>query len=246
MSADTTQTATPRASARRTDEFMSVVAHDLRNPLAVVKASAQMALRQVQRGDTESATRRITAIVEQAERLNDLLESFVDAARVGEGALALRLDSVDLGRLVRESAEHARPTAAEAPVQRQLLVEAEDGVVVQADARRLGRAVRSLAQNAFLYGDPSSPVVIRMLAEDECVRVLFVGGGPGPLPDEQEQLFQRFYRGHMAAEVGHSGSGLGLYLARGIARAHGGDARQVPGEEPDTFEIELPLSVRPA
>ena len=64
------------------------------------------------------------------------------------------------------------------------------------------------------------------------------GGGPGPDAEEVAHLFERFYRGRSAAEAGQSGSGLGLFTARGIARSHGGDVRRIDG---DSFEIELPL-----
>ena len=94
--------------AAETDEFMSVAAHDLRNPIAVVRASAQMAQRQINRGDTVSAQGRLAAIVEQADRLTDMLETFLDAARIGSGRLPLGADRVDLRDLVQDAANRAR------------------------------------------------------------------------------------------------------------------------------------------
>ena len=73
--------------AAETEEFMSVAAHDVRNPIAVVRASAQMAQRQIARGDTVGAQGRLAAIVEQTDRLTDMLETFLDAARIGSGHL---------------------------------------------------------------------------------------------------------------------------------------------------------------
>ena len=70
------------------------------------------------------------------------------------------------------------------------------------------------------------------------VRLTVSGGGRGPYDEEVAHLFERFYRGRSAAEAGQAGSGLGLFTARGLARLHGGDVRQVDG---DRFEIELPL-----
>src|SRR5260370_898771 len=69
---------------------MSVAAHDLRNPIAVVRASAQMAQRQINRGDTEGAQGRLTAIVDQTDRLSDMLETFLDPARMGPGPTPTR------------------------------------------------------------------------------------------------------------------------------------------------------------
>src|SRR5690348_18351518 len=78
--------------AAETEEFMSVAAHDIRNPIAVVRASAQMAQRQVNRGDVDGAQVRLKSIVEQTDRLTEMLESFLDAARIGAGNLPLKPD----------------------------------------------------------------------------------------------------------------------------------------------------------
>src|SRR5436309_13965055 len=87
---------------------MSVAAHDLRNPIAVVRASAQMALRQINRGDTEGAQGRLAAIVEQTDRLTDMLETFLDAARISAAHLSLRTDRVNLHDVVADAAEWVR------------------------------------------------------------------------------------------------------------------------------------------
>ncbi|TMF06419.1 MAG: hypothetical protein E6I52_00460, partial [Chloroflexi bacterium] len=75
----------PELGAAETEEFMSVAAHDLRNPIAVVRASAQMAQRQINRGDTPAAQTRLKSIVDQTDRLTEMLETFLDAARLGAG-----------------------------------------------------------------------------------------------------------------------------------------------------------------
>src|SRR5262245_34183717 len=87
---------------------MSVAAHDLRNPIAVVRASAQMAQRQMARGDRDAASGRLKAIVEQTDRLTEMLESFLDAARISDGRLFLRRESVDLREAVDIAVERAR------------------------------------------------------------------------------------------------------------------------------------------
>src|SRR5438132_7917301 len=97
----------PEPGAAETEEFMSVAAHDLRNPIAVVRASAQMAQRQINRGDTDAAQGRLAAIVDQTDRLSDMLETFLDAARIGTGRLALRPDRGDLRELVDDAASPA-------------------------------------------------------------------------------------------------------------------------------------------
>ena len=219
---------------------MSVAAHDLRNPIAVVRASAQMAQRQINRGDAEGAQGRLAAIVDQTDRLSDMLETFLDAARIGAERLALRPDRVDLREIVDDAANRARSLRLGGEHgDRELECTIPDGCVGRWDRPRMTRAVRALLANALLYGDPSLPVHIAAHREDGRVRLIITGGGPGPDPDEAMHLFERFYRGRSAAEAGQAGSGLGLFTARGIARMHGGEVRRLEG---DTFELELPLT----
>jgi two-component system, NtrC family, sensor histidine kinase KinB len=101
------------------------------------------------------------------------------------------------------------------------------------------RASRALIENALLYGDPTRPVEVRVECGPEEVLVRVRDGGPGPSPDEAEHVFERFFRGRSATQVDYVGPGLGLFTARGIARAHGGDVRLGPSG--DAFVLELPL-----
>jgi signal transduction histidine kinase len=216
---------------------MSVAAHDLRNPIAVMKASAQMAQRQMRRGDLEAAEGRLNAIIDQSDRLTEMLETFVDAARISAGGLPLRVETVDLRDVVATARNRTRVLVGN-HVTRTVEVSIPDGCVGGWDRARLVRAVRALLANALLYGDPAQPVRVHASRDGRRVRLRVSGGGPGPDPDEQAHLFERFFRGRSAAEAGQSGSGLGLFTARGIAREHGGDLRRL---EADTFELELPL-----
>ena len=223
---------------------MSVAAHDIRNPIAVVRASAQMAQRQLNRGDADAVRGRLAAIVEQTDRVAEMLETFLDAARSAAGRLPLRREEVDLRELIESAVERARRVSGE-PSDRPLLLDMPQPCLGVWDPARTTRAVRALIENAILYGDGSAPIQVAVRPEGGRVRVVVSGGGRGPDANEAEHLFERFYRGPSAAEVGHGGSGLGLYTARGIARAHGGNVkRSGPDQPPDSFEIELPLAPR--
>jgi signal transduction histidine kinase len=225
------------AGAVETEEFMSVAAHDLRNPIAVVRASAQMAQRQVNRGDTDGAQARLKSIVDQTDRLTEMLEGFLDAARIGAGNLPLRLEHIDLRVVVEQATERTRMLIAD-QLDRQVDIDIPEGCIGAWDRPRIVRAVRALLSNALMYGPPSSPVLIQATVHSRRVRLTISGGGPGPDAEEVQHLFERFYRGRSAAEAGQSGSGLGLFTARGIARMHGGDVSRLEG---DVFELELPL-----
>jgi signal transduction histidine kinase len=217
---------------------MSVAAHDLRNPIAVVRASAQMAQRQIGRGDANGAQTRLKSIVDQTDRLTEILESFLDAARIGAGNLPLRTEQVDLRTVTDLAVERAAALAGD-QLDRAIDVDIPEDCVGIWDHARIARAIRALISNAYLYGDPAQPVTLRARRDGERVRLVVSGGGTGPDADEAAHLFERFYRGRSAAEAGQSGSGLGLFTARGIARLHGGDVRRL---EADQFEIELPIT----
>jgi signal transduction histidine kinase len=224
--------------AAETEEFMSVAAHDLRNPIAVVRASAQMAQRQVNRGDTAGAQARLKSIVEQTDRLTEMLESFLDAARIGAGNLPLKPERMDLREVVAHATDRTQALLGQ-HIDRSFQIDIPEGFIGAWDRTRISRALRSLLANAMIFGRPDAPVEVRARRDGNRVRVSVSGGGPGPEPDEIPNLFVRFFRGRSAAEAGQSGSGLGLFTARGIARMHGGDVRRLDG---DVFELELPLS----
>jgi signal transduction histidine kinase len=221
---------------------MAVVAHDLRNPIAVVRASGQMGLRQVERGDWEAACQRLRAIVEQADRLTKLLEAFLDAAQIQARRVPLRPERVNLAEIVQAAVERVRAMLGE-HTRRPLEMNLAENCVGLWDRVRVGRAVVALVENAFLYGASDAPVRVSMARAGPRVRLTVSGGGPGPAAEEEHRLFEQFFRGQLAAEVGHSGSGLGLYTSRGITRAHGGEVRRAPGGPADAFEMELPLSL---
>jgi len=219
------------------EEFMAVAAHDLRNPIAVVRASAQMGLRQIERSDYDAAQRRLRAIVEQTDRLTELIEMFLDAARISADRLGLHLDrSIDLRDVIDAAIERVLRLTPET-VHRPISVRMDQRCVGAWDMERLVRALQALLSNALLYGVSGDSVIVVVDVDDTYTRVQVTGGGTGPDADESAHLFERFYRGKSAADAGQAGSGLGLFVARGIARGHGGDVRRL---HDDVFELALP------
>jgi two-component system phosphate regulon sensor histidine kinase PhoR len=168
-----------------------------------------------------------------------MLETFLDAARIGAARLPNKPEHVDLRDVVDSATARSHTLLGEHVDRREVEYDIPEGLIGAWDPVRIVRAVRALVTNALLYGDPAVPVRVEAKRlPNNRVRMIVTGGGPGPDSDELAHLFERFYRGRSAAEAGQSGSGLGLFTARGIARMHGGDVRRIEG---DTFEIELPL-----
>jgi signal transduction histidine kinase len=190
-------------------------------------------------GDMDAVRGRLTAIVQQTDRLTEMIETFLDAARIGnERQPPLQIEPrVDLREVVEVAVARARMLAPD-QLERDVEVEVPDGCIGAWDRPRVVRAVRALLTNAMYYGPSTAPVRVIATRSGSSVLLAISGGGAGPDADEVEHLFERFYRGATAAEAGQSGSGLGLYVSRGIARWHGGDVQRRFG---DTFEIELPL-----
>ena len=238
---DSPTAAEPARQVSDAERLISAAAHDLRNPIAVMRASAQMAARQVLRGDAESAQRRLDAIVAQTERATALLERFVDAAQVQANNMPLRREPVRLSELVQEAVARARTMTGERGG-REVELSLADGCAGDWDRARVGRAVYALVENAFLYGQAEAPVRIETACGGGMARLVISGGGEGPVSGERDRLFEPYFRGHAAAEAGQSGSGLGLFTARGIARAHGGEVRLADGGPPDAFGLDLPLA----
>ena len=225
-----------------THTFLYRAVQDLSNPIAVIRASARMAERQLSRGDAEAVRRRLQAIIEQTDRLHETLEAFLEAESVATGRLPLRSERLDLREVVQAALDGARRTVGER-AGRRVEIDVAEGCVGSWDRARVVRAIRMLLENAFTYGDPSAPVRVWAERGPGRVRLRVSGGGPGPTHDELSRLFERFFRGRSAAEAGQAGRGLGLYSARGIARAHGGEVRLAPSPtEADVFEIELPIA----
>jgi signal transduction histidine kinase len=229
-----------RGNAAEAEEFMAVAAHDLRNPIAVVRASAQMAQRHLRRADPDAAQVRLAAIVQQTDRLTEMIETFLDASRISAGRLPLQSEaSVDLRHVIDGAIDRARLLLPDF-AQREVAIEMNRPCTGAWDRIRLMRAIHALLANALIYGDTSTTVQVDVQVAGDAVYVRVTGHGPGPDAGEVEHLFEQFYRGKSSADAGQAGSGLGLFVARGIAQRHGGDVRRVEG---DIFELELPLAL---
>jgi signal transduction histidine kinase len=232
-----------RAAIRARDEFISIASHELKTPLTALKLRLRSSLRFGERltaaGDPEAEkmSRALAASSATADRLGGLVDDLLDVSRLTAGRLALRLERVDLGELLREVVARLRDQAAEVSSTIELAIAAP--VVGVWDRGRLEQLVTNLLSNAIKYG-LGKPIVVSAEIAAHHLRLQVRDEGLGIPRADQSRIFQAFERLPTAERVG--GLGLGLYIGRQIAAAHGGTLSvESDAGAGATFTLELPL-----
>lgn len=205
-----------RKAVRTRDEVVSIVSHDLRNPLGVVAAAADLLLDLPL--DEEERRRQVEIIARSAARMSRLIEDLLDVSRIEAGALVVRTAQEDPEEILEEVRSEFEDQAADRGLR--LVVAVERGTPpARADRDRVLQALSNLIGNALKF-TPSGGT-IRVTAEPAGDGVAFSVEDDGPgIPEEaQAHLFDRFWQ---AERHGRTGAGLGLAIVRGIAEAHGG------------------------
>ncbi|MFG1947343.1 sensor histidine kinase [Nonomuraea sp. NPDC048826] len=224
--------------ARR--ELVAWVSHDLRTPLAGMRAMAE-ALEDGVVSDPETVGRYHRQIKREVERLSGMVDDLFELSRIHAGALRLTPARVGLADLVADTLAGAEPLARAKGVL--LSAEAAEPVPVSADASALGRALRNLVVNAIEHTPSGRPVVLRAGADVATAR-LSVSDSCGGIPEEDlPRVFEVAFRGEAArTPTSDGGAGLGLAIAQGIVRAHDGVIGVANEGSGCRFEIRLPLA----
>ncbi len=225
------------SASRRLDEireeFLSTAAHELKTPLAVIKAYAQL-MQKREPGEAQA----LSVIQRQVDRLSRLVQHLLDTSRLrldeGEG----RRERFDVAALAAEILERMRP----ASPAHDLVLDAHPAVVV-ADRERIGRVITSLLDNAVRFSPDGGPVEARVEPNGAQVTVSIRDRGLGIPPERQAHVFERFYRAHAGTPDDYGGLGLGLDMSREIVRRYGGRMwfESAPGVG-STFRFSLPLA----
>jgi PAS domain S-box-containing protein len=206
-----------RELERLRDEWTSLVAHDLRQPVQVIALASAMLDRVL--GDDGSGARANERIRSAAKRLQRMVDDLLDLSRLDARKLELSRRRLGLGELVREIAE--RPSEATDGHAIEVVIRGED-TSVSCDADRIDQIVGNLLSNAAKYGAKAAPIRVEVVARSDEVEVAVTNDGPGIPPGELEHLFSRFFRSAGARASGVRGVGLGLHICRGLVEAHGG------------------------
>jgi signal transduction histidine kinase len=224
-----------REAHERQRRFVADASHEMRNPLAAIRSTAESALD----GPADSADQRaaLGAILGASERLTALTDDLLLLARSEQGLLEPHPQRLDLSVVVAEVAEEARAASGRPD---SILVTLAPDLEIQADDAEIRRIVSNLVDNALRHGPGGGPIRVRTSGGEGQAIVDVVDQGPGIAPTDLERIFEPFYRIRADATAG-SGIGLGLAIAAELATRNGGrlTVESLPGRG-STFRLSLP------
>ncbi|HET7567511.1 MAG TPA: ATP-binding protein [Gaiellaceae bacterium] len=225
-----------RLSALRAD-FVSLVSHELRSPMAAVIGAARTLQDRWRQLTADQREAFLALIGDETSRLAELVGDVLDTSRIEAGTFSYRFEDVDLRRLVADAVE----TAGVAQQEVRVVASVPDALpAVRGDRERLRQVLGNLIDNAVKYSPEGGEVRVSASTENGAIRIAVSDEGPGIPEEQQARIFEKFGRADVAGGS-KPGTGLGLFIARSIAEAHGGtlevSSRPSSGA---TFTITLP------
>jgi PAS domain S-box-containing protein len=236
-----------READRRKDEFLAVLAHELRNPLAPMRSALQIMEHTAERPDLSVYARQV--LDRQLSQMVRLIDDLLDVARITAGKLALQYGHVPLQSLVESAVETVGPLIRER--QHTLTISVPEAPVdVHCDAARISQVLSNLLNNAAKYTPIGGRISLRASVEVDEIGFEVRDNGIGIPPEMLESMFEMFSQGLAKPSAGHSGLGVGLPLARSLVALHDGrmEAHSEGAGRGTTVSVRLPRSVttRPA
>lgn len=231
-----------RSARRQRDEFLAMLSHELRNPLAVIRNATQVL---ATRGAASDRCERV--ILRQVDHMASLLGALLDASRVTRGAVALERTRIDLREAARDALE---ATGALLPQSSpRIVADLPDGPVwVEGDFARLRQIQENLLSNAVKFTPEGGRVTLRLFRRRDEAVIVVADNGRGIAADRLEAIFELFVQDTSGLARSDGGMGLGLAVARSLVELHGGRVT-VQSEGPgrgSRFEVRLPLDLRDA
>ena len=225
-----------RLSTLRAD-FVSLVSHELRSPMAAVIGAAQTLQQRWRELAPEQRMSFLTLIADETNRLAALIGDVLDTSRIDAGTFSFTFDDVDMEQLLDDAVSAAALAQDEVEVRAAV---ARPLPHVRGDRERLRQVLANLIDNAVKYSSAGDQVDVAAAAENGTLRIAVSDHGPGIAREHQKLIFEKFGRAKVAGAA-KPGTGLGLFIARSIAEAHGGslEVASAPARGA-TFTLELP------
>ena len=197
-------------------QFTSDASHELRTPTSVILAQTEYTLEKDR--DVEEYKEALEVVGRQGRRMKMLIDDMLDYTRMDQDPGRYTMESLDLSKVVSETAEQLRPVP-ESPVK--YIVDIEPDIAIDGNELLISRMVQNLISNALRYGGEDATVETRLFTEGGKPVITVRDDGPGIAPEEQEKIFDRFYRSDSSRSV--QGTGLGLSMVKKIAQIHGAE-----------------------
>jgi signal transduction histidine kinase len=232
-----------RDADRKKDDFIALLAHELRNPLAPIRNGLNVLRLAGADGEAVRETREI--MERQIAHMVRLIEDLLDVARIARGAIELRLDRIDLTPVVEQAIESVRPSIE----QRHHAIAVTlppDPVYLLGDAARLHQALVNLLNNAARYTPPGGRIAVELRREAECAVLRVNDTGEGIASEMLPHIFGLFFQGDRTLARTGGGLGIGLAVVKSLAELHGGSVlARSPGRGLGSeFILRLPLLKR--
>ena len=217
--------------------FSADAAHEFRTPLTILQGQLEQALQRAPAGSEQQEL--YGGLLDEVQRLKGIAQKLLLLSQADSGQLRPALEPVSLSEMVEETVEDAQALAPALQIQAAVA----PGIQVMADRDLLRQAFTNLGSNAVKYNRDGGEIALQLAVQDGWAELDISNTGPGIPPEDQERLFERFYRADRARSRRAEGVGLGLSIAREIIRAHGGDLVLVgSGHDRTTFRMTLPLA----
>jgi signal transduction histidine kinase/ActR/RegA family two-component response regulator len=230
-----------RDADQRKDEFLAILAHELRNPLAPIRNSVQI-LRLTSPND--SAAERVAEVMDrQVNHMVRLVDDLLEVARISRGKIELRKEPVEVAAVVRSAVETSRPLI-EAGGHRLALAIPPEPLTLEGDFVRLTQVVANLLNNAAKYSDPGGQIWLTVWRQGDGAAISVRDTGRGIPPDVLPRVFELFMQIDRQPSRTQGGLGIGLTLVKSLVELHGGsvEAHSEGAGRGSEFVVRLPLS----
>ena len=226
---------------QRKDEFLAMLAHELRNPLAPLRNAAQIL--KLQAHELPPAIVKIQAIVErQVDQLVRLVDDLLDMARITQGKIALQQETLDLRTVIEQTVEISQPLIREYKHQLELSLP-EEGVNVRGDPTRLTQVIANILNNAAKYTPKGGNIALQLTRTNDAAVISVRDNGSGIPQEIMPHIFDLFTQANRTLHRSQGGLGIGLTLVRQIIEMHGGTVQALsagPGQGSE-FIVRLPI-----
>jgi len=230
---------------RLKSEFVATVSHELRTPMTPIKGYVDLLLMGGAGELNEQQSQFLDIIKSNIDRLSILVNDLLDVSRIEAGKVALSFQPIDLREIVQEVIRNMLQLSEDEERPMNFAVDIPDDLPnIFGDIERVRQILTNLLDNAYRYSPENSKVTINVTQSNGALQVDIIDEGIGIFPDEQERIFERFYRGEHQQVIATPGTGLGLPIAKELVEMHNGriwvTSSGIPGEG-STFSFTLPI-----